>query len=624
MPTVPYISQPRVGLNPLPNARVNPSAPIEAFGGGIAAQQPDLSGPANVAGEVSQQNALERQRIRSEAALEADQIAVTKATSVTQNGVNDFMHGPDGLLNRQGNQAFTIDQEAYDKYGELVSNVRSNLTNDRQRAVYDKYVQNGWDAIQSQTVPHIAAQRKVFDKESTDAAILAAKNAAIAAPLNPVVVEQSVTTAMAVRASQAQRLGLPDEEKKNIVADAASDIHLAVIQSILSSPTNPSRDLMASAYFDKHKDELVGKDLVDAERLTKAQSLEGESVRLADQIILQAKDDENKQLELAAKIENPMIRVKTEERLSFLATKHAAANRVVEQKAAFDGYTMLEHNNWDTTSVPQSMREKMGLAHWENLVTAARTATNQAAKGGPGDREKTSQLINESRIDPDTFLARNIDTEEGLNYAQRDRLVAMQKSLDRSDLAPLRYDLSHARQNEQYYTRQAQRLSGAGDTAGSAAASKQAGDFHLQAVAAERALSEAQNKAYRPVGSPAPTMDQLTGGSAPQGTGRPPATAPLTVPTATRPLSNPIGLTAEPLKPPTDAMAIGIAQAKAAGARGQGYLDLLRLHGIDVDAVPAAQPVPPPPGPVVQEVTVHRDPKTDKVTKVTKKTSTPQ
>ncbi len=447
MPQVPFLSQPRVSPNALPGVRRSVNAPIEAFGGGVAAQQIDLSGPANVAGNIAQQNALDRQRIRSEAALEADQVAVTHAVSATTIGTNGILHGPNGLFNRKGKDAFTIDQDAYDQYGAMVAEIRSQLTNDRQRAVYDKHVLNQWDAIDSQVQPYIAAQRQRFDKEGVETGLAGAKNAAIQAPLNPVVVEQAVAQSQAIAQSYAQRLGMPDEAVKAAGAEAASDVHLAVIQSMLSQPTNPNRDQMASAYYDAHKDGLVGKDRLDAERLTKASAVEGDVLRTTDKIVGATTTEEGAYAE-AAKIENGVLREKVEQRISLVYNRKAGIQRDKEKAAFESGYKTLLAHNYDPYSIPITTREAMGAMHFQNLLAESQQQTRLAAKGGPGDDEAELMLTNEAGIDPEAFMNRKILDVPGLNTVQQRRLLSLQRvisnRIQREEEAPYRSELTKA------------------------------------------------------------------------------------------------------------------------------------------------------------------------------------
>lgn len=594
-PVVPFISQPRVGLNPLPGVRVSTNAPITAFGGGVAAQKPDLSGPAQVAGGVAEQNALDRQRIRTEAALEADQIAVTHAVSATTLSVNDMLHGQNGLFNRKGNQAFTIDQDAYDQYGATVADIRSQLTNDRQRAVYDKHVLNQWDAIDSQVQPYIAAQRQKFDKEGVDAGLLGAKNAAIQSPLNPVVVEQSVSQSKAIAESYAHRLGMPDEAVKAAGADAASDVHLSVIQSMLSQPNVPDRDRMAAAYFDTHKSELIGKDRLDADRLTKASSIEGDVLRTTDKIVGTTQTEGDAYAE-AAKITDPAIREKVENRIALVYNRKAGMQREAQNVAFEDGYKTLLANHYDPSSIPVSTREKMGAMHYQNLVAEAHQQLAYYASGGVGDPEKLNQLISESIHDPEKFASEQINGIKGLNEAQKTHLLNLQRPAEKADLVPLTRELTAAEASLRRAQNAAQTARVNGDAETEAKWKKEAESVQMRVDAAKAAIARK--------GAPGPAGEHFARSYST------PAT-PLTVPASPTSSQNPAALTPA-LKPPNAAMAVDIARARGDGALGKPYLDALRKMGIDVDAAPIVAPqapeAPKAKPPAVHETVVKRGP----------------
>ncbi len=139
--------------------------------------------------------------------------------------------------------------------------------------------------------------------------------------------------------------------------------------------------------------------------------------------------DENTAMYRASLITDAAVREKAESRISFFYNKKAAADRVSQEAAAFKGYTIMEHNGWDTSSIPQSLRTSMGLSHWENLVTASRVQLNQDAKGGPGDPEQYQTLLNEAYFNPEQFSSRNILEVKGLNTAQTSRLQNLQRSV---------------------------------------------------------------------------------------------------------------------------------------------------------------------------------------------------
>ncbi len=588
MPQVPFVSQPRVGPAPLPGARVSPNAPAAAFRGGIQ-NAPDLSGVVNVAQNEQQA----RHKIALEEAYQADQVAVTHATSATQNGVNDFLHGPDGLLNKRGQNAFTIDQDAYDQYGKLVADVRANLGNDRQRAVYDKYVMNGWDAVQSQVVPHIAREREAFDKEGVQTALDANLNAVIANPENPVVVEHSVIASRAIATERAKRLGLGDEGAKAVGDDAVSNIHMAAIKSMLMSPTNPNRDRMASAYYDAKKEELVGKDRLDAERLTKSAAIEGDALRTTDKIIATA-GTESKAYDEAAKIEDPVLREKVEARISLVYNRRAGAIQQDQKDAHEQGFAILQKHGGDLSAVPIPLREKMGSAYYQNLESESYRLLYTR---NPGDPEQYQSLVNMATFQPDAFNQVNLPSLKGLNTSQVNQLQTLQRTTVNRDVrqseADLTRDLTGVKSDERRYRRLAEKAEADGDKDAQARYERMQEDANQQATLIQSELVAVKQKA--------------------KGT---PVTPPPTAPASPK-------VAPAKLQPPTDAMAVDIARAKASGERGKAYLDLLRSHGIDVDATPAAEP-PKPSGPVVDETTFSRDPKTGQVTTIKRTRKTPQ
>jgi hypothetical protein len=420
---VPYNSQPRVGVAPLPGARISPSSNVEAFGGGIASERGTL-GDLSGATRAAQGIAAETQRIRAEAQAEADQVATTHAHTALVTGVNDILHGQDGLLNRRGQDAFTIDQDAYDRYGKMVADIRQNLGTERQRAIYDKMVLNEWNQVVSQVQPHIAAQRKAYDKEGTDAGIEANHTRAITSYDNPIVVEDAIANQVALVGGFLKRQGFPDEAIANRKAAVESDTRLDVLKQYVDS----RQDQTATEYFNAHKDKFVGDTLPKAEALIRRGTVEGEGIRQADTITATAKDEADA-LAQTASIAEPQVREKAEQRISLYYNRKAAATRQVQDDAFQQGYQTLRAHGWDLSSVPLSVRNRMGAMHEENLVRASEHEQKVAVAGPPGDPEQYQILLNEAYFQPEQFASRNILDEKGLSTRQINQLQTLQRTV---------------------------------------------------------------------------------------------------------------------------------------------------------------------------------------------------
>src|SRR5690242_15388566 len=127
MPIIPRV--PSVSPGALPGVRINPAAPIEAFGGGVAAQRgaPDLSGAIGATDRI----AAEQQRIRLQEKARADQIAVTDAGRQLSEYQTHALYNPEtGALNQLGKNAFNVPTALRGEFDNVTNVIRNGLGND--------------------------------------------------------------------------------------------------------------------------------------------------------------------------------------------------------------------------------------------------------------------------------------------------------------------------------------------------------------------------------------------------------------------------------------------------------------------------------------------------------------
>lgn len=564
MPTVPYGSQQRVTPDPLPNARLNPSTQ-----GAFAPRPvgPDLSGVTQVA---TQQMRIE-QRIRMEEKLKADQIATTHAYSALTTGTNDILHGPDGVLNRQGQDAFTADQDAYDRYGKHVADIRETLGNDDQKAIFDKMVLNEWSAVDNQVQSHIARQRKVYDAQGTDALVTAKRNEAIQSSSNPEIVDASIAVQQAAIADHLKRNGAPPEEIKNATAQAASTTRLGVLETLLNS----EKDLMAAAYFDKYRGEFVGKDLQQAERLTQAGSIRGESQRQADAIVKRAPTLSDA-ITAAQSIEEPRVRDETEQRIRRHFADVAADQRQERQQAFEQAGAILEKTG-DFDKIPLATRMKLtpeengALQRREDQIRHPKTRT---------DWETYNSLMNMTAISDVTreqFAHTNLmQYRDKLGDTEFKQLLNIQRSMGtkgaKPDDAALKRAVTRAETDAHFYRRKAEAAAISGDKEAQATYERYATEADLEVVRANDAL-HGRDLHIDVTGTPTTPAQSATPPSGNIDLRTPAGASPTTAKT-----------------PPTPQMLEDIAR------KGPRYAQYLRSMGIDAPLT-VPQPAAPAPKP---------------------------
>jgi hypothetical protein len=586
MPVVPYSSVPHVNPTPLQVPRLSPAAPQEAFGGGIAAEKGtlgDLSGLTSGAQRIAD----ESHRIALQAKQEADQVAFTHAYGALTNGVTDLLHGPNGVLDKKGSDSFTAPEDVQDQYAEMAKGIRDRLGNDTQREIFDKAVQNEWSRVNEQTQQHVAQQRQIYDAQGTDALIEAKGVEAVKGYQNPDVVDAAVEAQQAAVADHLRRNGAPEDLIANKKAEVASNTRFQVLQQMVDN----HQDLAASAYLAKYHDEFVGRNLTQAEALVNRGSIEGEGIRYGDIITgmaptpqgspVQAATTEDAAMREAAKIQEPLVREKTEQRISLFFNRKAASTRQSEQDAFEKGYQILRAHDGDLSAVPLTVRTAMGAMHDENLTSEAHRI--QTVKD-PGDPEKFLSLLNQAYFNPDQFAQEDIPGADGLSTAQKTRLMGLQRTVGgravRQDEVTLQRDVTHAQADSRFYTRKAEAAGLAGDKEGQAANEALATRADLELIRANDALTEHRKLHHTPT-TPLPT-------------GIPSPSAPLTPPTVTPPASTgDIDLrtstgsaAAVPMIKPTPQMLIDVAR------KGPRYAEYLRSMHIDAPLVIAPPKVP--------------------------------
>lgn len=459
MPVVPYQSVPHVNPAPLQLPRVSPAASVEAFGGGIAAQR-GLGDTSGLTG-AAQRIADESHRIALQEKARADQIAFTHAYGQLSSSVTDILHGPDGVLNRKGQGAFTADQDAYDRFGQTAADIRANLANDTQRDVFDKAILNEWSRVNEQTQQHIAQQRAIYDAQGTDALVEAKRVEAVKGYQNPDVVDNAIATQQAAIADHLRRNGAPDDLIENKKADVASETRFQVLQQLVDN----HQDLAAQAYLAKYRDEFVGRNLTQAETLVNHSSIEGEAQRQGDGIIKTAVGLTDA-LQQAASIQEPEVRKATEQRLRQHYSDLATADREQRAAARQQLATVLEQNHGDLTSINRTSAWVLQLNDADRTALEHRSQQirNPVERGNDALSAHWRQM---SALNPSTqaaFLAEDFTSDKyaSLSGPQRNWLISRQIALRSGrGTSTARPDKSVLRKQESLILKQSKEAAGA-------------------------------------------------------------------------------------------------------------------------------------------------------------------
>jgi hypothetical protein len=436
MPTVPFSSVPRVSPQPLQPPRLNPTAPIEAFGGGIAAEKGGL-GDLSGAQQGVQRIADETQRMRLQEKARADQIAITDVGGQLAFYRNHSMHDPDtGWMNQFGKNAFEVPEKARDEFWNVAKVMRASLASDDQRAVFDKIATSEWDQMDGQIQQHVAKQKIVYDNDSTQAALDAQHDKAVKGYDDPGVVEPAIVARQAVIEAHGQRNGLPDEFIAQQVKEATSQTRFDVLQQFVDN----HQDLAASSYLNRYRDQLVGKNLTQAEVLVNHSSVEGEAQRQTDGITKTATGLTDA-LGQAATIQEPEVRKSAEQRIRQHYADVASDEREKRTAARQNLGTMLEQTHGDLTAINRSKAWTLDLNDTDRTALEHRAdqIRNPVARSNQAIATHWRQM---SALNPSTqaaFLAEDFSRgkyQSELSEADRNWLISRQITLRRQQGTP--------------------------------------------------------------------------------------------------------------------------------------------------------------------------------------------
>lgn len=385
MPTVP---QPRqsVGLEGLPSARVDPSAPLEAFGGGRANPGIDtqpLADQAKSIFEDEKRKADEVAQTNMGAQLSDLETKLTVATK-----------------QRMGSDAFGAPEDVSKAWNDATQKMQAGLTNDDQRIAFGRMAAMHWDALNSSVQNHVADQRRAYDGQVTDSYITNERNAGLVSG-DPARVSLSIDNQRIAVAKHLQRIGAPQETVDQATAAVASTTHVAYISQLLGS----GNDLAATQYFQANKGQIVGSQLGPIEHDLEAGSVLGEGQRRSDLITKDAPTLVTA-LDQAKDILDPKVREKAEElirkRFSDVAESqyqqrvqaNLRAGQVLDQTHDVD---KIPRNDWDQLTPTE--QEQMRVT--EDRLKHPRTVTNMSVY---------TNLINQASLNEGTrqqFMATN-------------------------------------------------------------------------------------------------------------------------------------------------------------------------------------------------------------------------
>ena len=270
MPTVPISRETSVRSSPLPSVRVNTSEPLSAFGGGDA-----LTQSSNAARGLNNEVSGKAFDIMAQQKQNADDVrvqAVDLELSKTQTDLQVEIN------NMRGENAFGAPDYAEKEWKSRTDKIREKLSNDQQRAQFDRIHMARSADIYRSTQNHVASEAKQYDMDTTNAYVANAQNQAA---LNYMdvgpdgMVEQSIYQQEQALNKYGMRNGIPAPVMEQKIAANKSKTYTAVIEQML----NAHDGYAATEYLKMKKSDI---SLDDQEKITKM--FEKSSIDLEDSL----------------------------------------------------------------------------------------------------------------------------------------------------------------------------------------------------------------------------------------------------------------------------------------------------------------------------------------------------
>lgn len=338
-----------------PNARVNDQAPVEAFGGGQAAQQ---------ANQAIQGFTSEIHRAAEEEKKKADTTVVQEKWTEIVAIKNDLTYN--GAMKRKGKDAANVAEEYGVEFDKQADALEASLTSQDQKDMFKHIKSRERGEFVDKLQKHAFGEQEQFADETAQATVKTGKDEAVLNYMDQAKVEQSIGLVSATIMEQAHRKGWSPETTKLHLDAEVSSTRAAIVARHLDN----GDDLSAKKYFEVNKDQFTGQDVAHLEKALEEGSLRGESQRLSDSIA-------NKHMSLMGaisevkKIEDPKVRDATMDRVKAEFALKEQAKREWEENAFKNATNLVEKGGLE--SIPPSQ--------WAGFSLSTRSALKNYAKG---------------------------------------------------------------------------------------------------------------------------------------------------------------------------------------------------------------------------------------------------
>lgn len=419
MPVVPRVTENSVRDQGMSGARVSTSAPIEAFGGGDA-----LETTARTARALNTEVSSAALDIAIKQKRDADEVRVQDADLEASKAQTDIQLETKKM---QGKDAFGAPDYADNEWKKRTDEIRAKLSNDAQKAAFDKIYKVRTNDLYRSTQEHVSVESKRYDDQSTDAYVENARNAAAANYTDVAAggeVDKSIFLQEQAIRKYGRRYGISEEAVDNKVAEAKTKTHAAVIDQMLAN----NMDQQAEEYFKNNKDGILPDARIKLEKSIYEGVLLGEGQRKADEMFSKYSNNRNKAFDEIKKIKDPELRKQTEDQIEKMFVRQGLAERAQNQNNYKLASQLVEQNQ----EVPGNIRASLTVE--QNSALQRRLKQINADVKPETDWATYYDLKNKAADKKNDFVKENLlEYRHVLADGEFKELVNLQGQLSKND-----------------------------------------------------------------------------------------------------------------------------------------------------------------------------------------------
>jgi hypothetical protein len=435
---------PKIDPSALPGARKSAAETFDSEGGGLAlAQAGKDEAIAGLGAQAARIGTAAAGQMIQRARDEADQTALLDASNQLSAAENKLLYDPDtGALTVKGKAAMGLPESVGGEFDSTASTIAAGLTTRRQQEAFARLRSERTQNLDLTLRRHVAGEMQSYADGEAQGAVTNATNAALANAQDPARVGLELSNATTAAEQSARIRGLGPEETKHVTDAVRSNIHVGVIENLLTA----DKAKAAQVYFEETKDQISGAALAHVQAALEEGTLRGAAQQQADTIVADG-GTVTEQLAKARQIDDPKLRDAVQERIEHQASIDQAAKRQADETNLSRAYQIVDQTA-DVNKIPAALWASIPGEHLGGL----RAYAAALAKGEKPTTDAVTyySLMNQAGNDPTEFSKANLlGARNRLDDADFKQLVDIQLAIRKGDREKADHDLAGFRTRSQ-------------------------------------------------------------------------------------------------------------------------------------------------------------------------------